>query len=299
MKHRKPALLAGLSFAAALAAPAAAHIVLSQPTFEAGERYAAFFKVEHGCADSPTVSLRVEIPQGVTVLETPAKPGWMLKPEGNKDEVRAVTWRGKLAAKTADQFGLLLRLPMKPGLLYFPVVQQCEKGEGRWVDIPGAGQAWRDVPHPAPVLQLIAATSPSTMFMAGNIMVDKPWSPATPGGANTAAAYMTVMNHGTAPDTLLGATSPVGNLQIHQMSNANGVMTMRPMPNGIPIPPGATVNFDLKSGYHLMLTGLKAPLMQGARFPATLKFEKAGPVQVEFSIAAIGARAPAAAGTHH
>jgi hypothetical protein len=276
---------------------ASAQIVLSQPSFEAGQKYAAFFRVEHGCADSPTVSLRVAIPQGVTVLETPAKPEWMVKPEGDKDDVRAVTWRGKLAAKQADQFGLLLKLPAKPGLLYFPTVQQCEKGEARWVDIPAAGQAWRDVPHPAPVLQLIAATTPPpTMFMAGEIMIDLPWGPATPRGASTAAAYMTVMNHGMEPDTLLGATSPVGQIEIHQMSNANGVMSMRQVTGGLPLAPGAIIFFDPKSDYHLMVSGLKAPLMPGTRMPATLNFQKAGPVQVEFSIGPIGSRVPPVAG---
>jgi len=131
--------------------------------------------------------------------------------------------------------------------------------------------------------------------MAGAIMIDQPWSPATPRGAATAAAYMTIMNHGSSADTLLGGTSPAGKLDIHQMLMANGVMSMRPAPGGVTIPAGATVTLGPQGGYHFMLSGLKAPLMEGARVPATLTFAKAGQVPIELSVAAIGARGPAGA----
>src|SRR4051812_46470686 len=58
-----------------------------------------------------------------------------------------------------------------------------------------------DAVHLAPVLQLVAAGKPAAQtaahYMAGDIMIEQPWSPATPRGAPTAAAYMTIMNHGT------------------------------------------------------------------------------------------------------
>jgi copper(I)-binding protein len=295
MKMLSCPLLKGAGFlfgVMVLASPARAQIVLSQPSFEAGQNYAAFFKIEHGCDGSPTIALRVQIPDGVTVLQTPQKPGWALNAERNKDHISAVTWHGKLDAKTADQFGLLVRLPLKAGALYFPAVQRCEKGETGWIDIPTAGQALRDIAHPAPVLQLTAAVAPPS-YMAGNIMIEQVWSPATPNGAATGAAYLTIMNHGTMPDTLIGGSSPVADrLEIHQMSSTNGVMSMRPAPNGIVIPGGATVTLGPQANYHLMLTGLKAPLTQGAHLPATLTFAKAGAVKVELQVAGIGARAP-------
>lgn len=275
-----------------LGVPARAQIVLSQPSFEAGQNYAAFFKIEHGCDGSPTIALRVQIPDGVTVLETPQKPGWALNAERNKGRISAVTWHGKLEAKMADQFGLLVRLPLKAGALYFPTVQQCEKGETGWIDIPTAGQALRDVAHPAPMMQLTAAVTPPS-YMAGNIMIEQVWSPATPNGAATGAAYLTIMNHGTTPDTLIGGSSPVAaKLEIHQMSSANGVMSMRPAPNGIVIPPGGMVTLGPQANYHVMLTGLKGPLKEGANVPATFTFAKAGALKVELQVAGIGARAP-------
>jgi copper(I)-binding protein len=291
------AVLAATGLILAPAGAASAQIVLSQPSFEAGQNYAAFFKVEQGCDGSPTVALNVQIPGDVAVLDTPSKPGWAVSAKRDKGQVTNVTWRGRLAAKDSDQFGLFVKLPAKPETLYFPILQQCEKGEIRWADIPAAGQAPHDVAHPAAVLQLIAAAQPApstTHYMAGTIMIEQPWAPATPGGATTAAAYMTIMNHGSSVDTLLGATSPMGKLDIHQMSMANGIMSMRPVTGGVTIPAGSTVTLNAQ-GYHFMLSGLKAPLMQGARVPATLTFAKAGQVPIELSVAAIGARAPAGA----
>jgi copper(I)-binding protein len=77
------------------------------------------------------------------------------------------------------------------------------------------------------------------------------------------------------------------------MSMANGVMSMRPVPGGVTIPPRSTVTLGPQGGYHFMLSGLKAPLVEGTRVPVTLTFAKAGPVPIELSVAAIGARAPA------
>ena len=276
-------------------APVSARVVLSQSTFEAGQNYAAFFKVDDGCNGAATTALRVDIPSGVTVLQTPPKPGWSLSADKRNGEVTAVTWRGRLEAKSPDQFGLFLKLPSTAGAVYFPALQQCEKGQIAWTDIPASQQGSISA-HPAPILQLTAATNAAAPahYMAGNIMIEQVWSPATPGGATTAAVYMTVMNHGSSPDTLTGGTTPSGGkLEIHQMSMAGGVMTMRPAPGGITIPAGGTVVLGPQGPYHGMLLGLTAPLVRGTRVPATLTFVKAGPVRVELEIAAIGARAPA------
>jgi uncharacterized protein YcnI len=147
-----------------LAPPAWAQIILSETKFEAGSRYAAFFKVEHGCGASPTVSLEVQIPAGVTVLQLPEKPGWTLSAKrvgvGGKQQISAVTWHGRLETESRDQFGLLLQLPPQPGPLYFPVIQHCVTGETRWTDIPTEGHSPRDLLHPAPVLSLTASAQP-------------------------------------------------------------------------------------------------------------------------------------------
>jgi copper(I)-binding protein len=274
------------------ATAAHAHVVLSQKTFEAGVNFAAFFKVEHGCDGSPTLSLRVEIPKDVAVLDVPAKEGWTANAEKTGGRIAAVSWRGRLEAGEQDQFGLLLKLPDRTGPLYFPTVQRCDKGEMRWTQIPVAGQTAK-LSRPAPSVELTAASARPATYMAGDIMVMQPWSRATPPGAQTGAGYLTVMNHGTLPDTLLGGSTPVaGKLEIHRTSMENGIMSMRPATDGVPIPPGASVTFAPAGGFHIMLIGLKAPLKAGTKIPATLNFSRAGALEIELSVERIGALGP-------
>ncbi len=78
------------------------------------------------------------------------------------------------------------------------------------------------------------------------------------------------------------------------MTMNNGVMTMRPLDQGLTIAPGKTVKLA-PSGYHLMLLDLKSPLKRGDKVPVILEFEKAGKVTVSFDVQGVGAPAPATA----
>jgi copper(I)-binding protein len=71
---------------------------------------------------------------------------------------------------------------------------------------------------------------------------------------------------------------------------AGGVAKMRPVQGGLEIKPGETV--ELKPGsHHVMFTDLKKPLKAGEHFKATLTFEKAGKVDVDCDVRAVGATA--------
>jgi copper(I)-binding protein len=127
---------------------------------------------------------------------------------------------------------------------------------------------------------------------AGDLVISQSWSRATPGGAKVAGGYLTIENKGTAPDRLLGGTTAVaGKIEVHEMSVKDGVMTMRPLEQGLPIEPGKSVKLA-PGGYHLMLLDLKGALKQGDKLPVTLQFEKAGKVEVSFEIQPVGAQAP-------
>jgi copper(I)-binding protein len=296
-----PAMTRSFAFVAALGAVltmgavgASAHVVLTQSTFEAGVNFADFFKVERGCGISPTTALRVQIPDGVSVLELPQKPGWTANAERAGARVTAVTWQGRLPSNESDQFGLLVKLPSKPGPLYFAAVQRCAADEIRWTDTSPGAKA------PAPMVTLVAAAPNSHAHTASPIMIMQPWARATPPGAPTAAAYLTIMNHGSEPDVLIGGSSPQADrVDFHQSTVDNGIMKMRPAANGITIPAGGTV--ELKpDGYHVMLSGLKAPLRSGTMLPVTLRFAKAGSIEVVFAVEPIGARGPSGgAATQH
>jgi copper(I)-binding protein len=123
---------------------------------------------------------------------------------------------------------------------------------------------------------------------ANSIVVEQPWARATPPGAKTGAAYLTVVNNGTAADRLLGATTPLADkVEFHRETEENGVSRMREVP-GVEVKPGAKVTF--KPGeMHMMMVGLKQPLKEGQNLPLTLQFEKAGNVAVTAAIGKVGA----------
>jgi len=138
---------------------------------------------------------------------------------------------------------------------------------------------------------LIAGPAFAQEFKLGNLEIKDPWSRATPAGAKVAGGYFVVLNHGDTPDRLVAATAEIaGRAEIHEMSMQNGVMTMRPQPQGLAIPAHGEV--ALKPGsYHLMLLDLKRAPKQGEPFAGTLTFEKAGKVDVTFAVEGIGAPA--------
>jgi uncharacterized protein YcnI len=161
--------------AAALAvSPAAAHVLLDQDKpATIGTDYKAVFVVPHGCAGSATIRLRVQIPDGVVVTETEPKTGWSVDEikgklaaeydvRGSKvsDGVKEIAWSGgKVPDKTREEFVIdaFLTSTLKPGAsLFFPVVQECEQGVSRWIEIPPDGALHsHELKWPAPGVKLL------------------------------------------------------------------------------------------------------------------------------------------------
>ena len=160
--------------------------------------------------------------------------------------------------------------------------------------------------HGAGALALLAVTSSSTLTTPiadrqvhlANLVIANPWARATPPGAPVGGGYFTIANSGTTADRLIGGTVDVAaSVEIHDMTMDGGVMKMRQL-DALEIPAGSSVTFS-PSGMHLMFIGLKHQLKQGQHFTGTLMFEKAGSVQVDYEIEAIGAKQPSdAAGTN-
>jgi hypothetical protein len=146
------------------------------------------------------------------------------------------------------------------------------------------------------VLAVSAGSAAAADYSVGALKIHDPWARATPKGAPVGGGYLTITNSGTAPDRLIGGATEVSKgFEIHEMSMDKGVMKMRLMAGGLEIKPGETVTFK-PSGYHLMFTGLKSQLTKGEHVAATLKFEKAGEVKVQFDVAGIGAMSAEGAG---
>ena len=125
-------------------------------------------------------------------------------------------------------------------------------------------------------------------FKAGALVIEHPWTRATPKSATVAGGYLKITNTGSAPDRLTGGSADVSSkFEVHEMRMDGGVMKMRELKNGLEIPPSATV--ELKPGsYHIMMTNLARPLAKGDKVKGSLTFEKAGKVDVEFTVEAMG-----------
>ena len=122
------------------------------------------------------------------------------------------------------------------------------------------------------------------------VAVTNAWSRATPPGASTGSAYLTLTS--PADDTLVAVSSPAAKTtQVHQMTMENNVMRMREVTAGLPLPAGQAVTLQ-PSGYHIMLLGLTAPLKQGQTLSLHLTFAKAPPADVVAPVGALGATRP-------
>jgi copper(I)-binding protein len=138
----------------------------------------------------------------------------------------------------------------------------------------------------APALSLAVKAEPAS------IAVENAWARATPKGAQVAAGYLTIKNDGEEPDRLVSASAGfAGKTEMHQSSMVDGVMKMRPVTDGIPIPPETTVMLA-PGGYHFMFMDLAAPLTEGDAVSGELTFERAGKVEVTFQVLGLGAQGP-------
>lgn len=160
---------------AALCGTASAHVVIDPPTATAGGSMRAAFRVGHGCGESPTRQVIVEIPPGARAARPMPKPGWQLQITREKlavpyeshgrpvtEDVVRVAWVARTAADALphgqfDEFVLMVQLPAQPGPLYWPVRQLCELGQHEWIEIPTAGRARKDLQSPAPLVDLAPA----------------------------------------------------------------------------------------------------------------------------------------------
>ena len=144
----------------------------------------------------------------------------------------------------------------------------------------------------AALVAILALPAFALDYKLGAIEIGQPWTRATPPTAESGGGYLVLKNTGTTPDRLIAVKSPAADkVEIHEMKMDGNIMRMREVEKGIEIPPGATV--ELKpGGFHVMFMGLKAPFAKDAKVPATLVFEKAGSIDVELMVQAMGAQPP-------
>jgi periplasmic copper chaperone A len=165
-------IVLGLAGVLAGASLAYAHVTLENQEAPVGASYKAVLRVPHGCEGSATVAIRVRIPDGFIEVKPMPKPGWKLdvmrgkyqKPVSARgtsvtEGVTEVDWSGgNLPDAYYDEFvltGYIADAGQAGQTMYFPVVQECEKGTSRWIEVPSAGSAQaREPAEPAPALKL-------------------------------------------------------------------------------------------------------------------------------------------------
>ena len=136
--------------------------------------------------------------------------------------------------------------------------------------------------HLAFALALLALPASAHEVKTGNLVIDHPYALETAATAMSGAGYMTITNTGSAPDRLLAVRADFPRVTLHGTeTDAQGVARMIPI-EGIAIAPGETVTLA-PGGMHVMFMGLDGdPFEEGERIPATLIFERAGEIAVEF-----------------
>lgn len=128
----------------------------------------------------------------------------------------------------------------------------------------------------------------SENYTLGTITIDHPYARATVPGQPTAGAYLAIRNAGKQADKLVSLSSPAADsVQIHTMKMEGDVMKMREI-DALEIAPSSRVSMAPGDGYHLMLTGLHAPLKSGDHLPMTLQFEKVGKINISVEITSLG-----------
>ena len=140
------------------------------------------------------------------------------------------------------------------------------------------------------ILAAIAVPVAAEDVRIGDVVVSSAWSRATPNGAKIGVGYIRLTNTGTENDRLVSLSSDAAaKTEIHEMTMKEGVMTMRPLPQGIDLDPGETV--ELKpGGTHIMFIDLVRPLKEGQTITAKLVFERAGSGTIGFDVESIGAQ---------
>ena len=134
------------------------------------------------------------------------------------------------------------------------------------------------------LLFIVQAPVHAGEYRAGNLVVAEPWSPPTPPVAGVGALYFSVTNRGSKADLLLSVTTPIAReIEIHESRTVQGSIQMRAV-TAVECPPGTTKISP--GGLHVMLLGLRQPLVPGMTFPASLHFRDAGVMAVQVLVTA-------------
>lgn len=157
-----------------VAFPANAHVTITPSTTDAGAHSVLEVSVAHGCEDSPTTEIVIQMPPEINSVTPNRTALWEVEKQverldppvadshGNEIEERvaSVTYRTDTPLPNGyrDTFELTVQLPDDVGAtLVFPIIQTCVQGESAWIEVAQDGQDVVDLELPAPDFVISAA----------------------------------------------------------------------------------------------------------------------------------------------
>lgn len=158
-----------------LAGAAQAHITFENKDAVSGSSVKLVLRVPHGCDGSPTTRVRIQLPEALRGAKPQLKPGWEVAivhadasvhaastghAHGATNDIREVSWSGRLEDAYYEEFVVRVTVDANAasGQLYIPIVQECETGVERWIEIPAAGKSSDDLRFPAPSIRITPRT---------------------------------------------------------------------------------------------------------------------------------------------
>jgi periplasmic copper chaperone A len=163
------------AIALSLVSPASAHVSASVTEASAGAYTVLTLSVPHGCEDSPTTRIEIQVPESVFSVTPTRNPFYDLEAtieqldepvtDAHGNEITERTSTISYTANTPlpdgqrDTFELSFQVPDAEGeVLAFPTIQTCEKGETAWTQVPTAGQDEDELESPAPSFTILPAS---------------------------------------------------------------------------------------------------------------------------------------------
>jgi uncharacterized protein YcnI len=161
------AAIAAISFAL----PASAHITFENKEVKPGATVKFVLRVPHGCDGAATTAVRIALPASLSEAKPQPKPGWTLSlvtedvqnasatqghDHGGAGNLKEIAWTGgRLEDAHYDEFVFRAAVSKTAsGRIFVPVVQQCDGGTARWIEIPTDGGSVDDLKYPAPSVRV-------------------------------------------------------------------------------------------------------------------------------------------------
>jgi len=154
---------------------AGAHVTIGDEDQVAGAYTVLTVSVPHGCEESPTTRIRIQMPEEIPAVTPTVNPNWDVEVTttalaepidighgtmvSERESEVVYTAKTPLDAGLRDSMELSLQVPEAAAgkTLYFPIIQECTEGESAWIEIPNDGEDGEELAKPAPAIVVSAA----------------------------------------------------------------------------------------------------------------------------------------------